>query len=172
MADDIGVTVGGESYLGKLAERLAEQDDGRAQRRYANAVRSASGPVEQQLRQAAVGVRVTSARAGSRVSRSHRHNLRARVAGAVGHRNTKRGLRFVVHADQVDPYYGASLPRYLDGELQGWRRWRHPVFGDRETWVQQTGSPWFFVTVRKASGRIEAAVRKAMDDVARDITGG
>lgn len=172
MADGIGVNIGGEDELARLAARLKAQDSGEAQRRYANAVRAAAGPIEQQLRTAALGVRVTSARAGARVSRSHRHNLRQRVAGAVGHRNTRRGLRFVVRADEVDPVYGASLPRYLDGELRGWRRWRHPVFGDRETWVQQTGSPWFFATVRKATGRIEARVLDAMDGVLDDITGG
>lgn len=172
MADDIGVTVGGADELGRLAERLKGQAGGAAQRRYARAVQSSAGPVEQQLRTAALGVRVTSAHAGHSVSRSHAHNLRHRVAAAVGHKNTKNGLRFIVRADEVDDRYGASLPRYLDGELQGWRRWRHPVFGRREeTWVQQTGSPWFFATIRRSAKKIEAAVRGAMDDVADDITG-
>jgi hypothetical protein len=165
------VSLGGEDELARLVSRLKAQDSGEAQRRYANAIRAASGPIEAQLRSAALGVRVTSARAGSRVSRSHRHNLRQRVAGAVGHRNTRRGLRFIVRADQVDERYGASLPRYLDGELRGWRRWRHPVFGDTETWVQQAGSPWFFTTIRKASGRVEAKILDAMDGVIHDITG-
>lgn len=171
MADDIGLSVGGGEELDRLAGRLRAQGSGSAQQRYARAVRSVSGPIEQELRTAALGVRVTSQRAGSRVSRTHKHNLRQRVAGAVGHRNTKNGLRFLVRADEVDPNYGASLPRYLDGELRGWRRWRHPVFGDQETWVQQAGSPWFFTTIRRNGARIESVIRRAMDAVANDITG-
>ena len=45
------------------------------------------------------------------------------------------------------------------------------VFGDPEVWVQQTGSPWFFTTIRRNAGRIEGAVRRAMDAVVDTITG-
>lgn len=164
------MNVAGYDELDRLAARFAEAAEGGAQRRYTRAVRSVASEVEAELRQAVLGVRVTSRRGGRRVT-SDRHNLRRRVSGAVGHRNTRAGIRFVVQADQVDEKYGASLPRYLDGELQGWRRWRHPVFGDPEVWVQQTGMPWFFTTIRRKGPRIESAIKRAMSDVADDIQG-
>lgn len=176
MADDIGMHVNG-SDLEKLSRRLKAQADGGAQKRYRKAVLESTRPVESQLRAAARSIRVTSSRGGEvrpeRGSRKRRAQepLRARLAAAVGTRPTRKGLRFYVDAEQVDPQYGASLSRYSDGELQKWRRWRHPVFGDEETWVQQTGSPWFFTTIRKSASRVEQAIEDAMDDVARDVQG-
>lgn len=175
MAGDIGMNVSARD-LEQLSRRLKAQDGARVQRRYQRAIGATVPAIEADLQGAVRGVRVTSSRGGTanpdRGSRRRRSQgpLRARVAAAIGSRPTRKGARIYVDAERVDPQYGGSLPRYLDGELQQWRRWRHPVFGDKERWAQQTGSPWFFRTIRRHEGRVQQALERAMDDVANDIT--
>jgi hypothetical protein len=53
-----------------------------------------------------------------------------------------------------------SLPAMWEGPPEG-KRWRHPVFGDRETWVAQQSHPTFY---RIATPRIDDAGR-AIDRV-------
>lgn len=52
-------------------------------------------------------------------------------------------------------------------------RVRHPVFGDRSTWVQQSVTPGFVSqTVASKASAVRDEVEGAMDKVAREITGG
>lgn len=76
----------------------------------------------------------------------------------------------MVDARRVDPEYGGSLPKYLDGTLPGTARWRHPVLGNEDEWTNQTGSPWFFSTIEANADRVERAVLKVMGDIADEIT--
>jgi hypothetical protein len=55
-----------------------------------------------------------------------------------------------------------SLPRYVEGTK---RPWRHPVFGDRETWVVQRPFPRFYQAVQPN----EAAAREQVEQVVADI---
>lgn len=175
MAGSVGMNVGAND-LEDLARRLRSQSGGRAQRRYQQAIQSAVPPIEAALRSAALGARVTSSRGGRSPraegsnSRRRQGPLRQRVAGAIDHRVTPTGVRFVVDAAKVDSRYGGTLPRYLDGELPKSRRWRHPVFGNAEVWAQQTGTPWFFRTIRRHEETVEKAIGQAMDDIAGELT--
>jgi len=166
---DIGLNVQNHE-LEQLADRLRKAGAGReAQRKYQRAVAAASRPIVPQVAAAARNARVTSSRGGQgKPKRSTR--LRGRIADAVDARPTRSGIRIYIDANRVDEKYGESLPRYLDGELRPWRRWRHPVFGHEERWVQQQGTPWFFRTIRRHENRIKQAVLGAMDEVAREIT--
>lgn len=48
--------------------------------------------------------------------------------------------------------------------------WRHPVWGDREKWVQQEGKiDWFDDAFKGREGRYKEAVEQAMEDMARRI---
>lgn len=70
-----------------------------------------------------------------------------------------------------------SLPRLVEGlghkvdRRPG--RWRHPVFGDRDTWVSQRPRPRFYDTVASWPGELEArrrvvaAIDKVFDDIER-----
>lgn len=50
------------------------------------------------------------------------------------------------------------------------RKWRHPVFGSPDYWVDQTGKPgWFDDTLRRLRPRLVAAVGKALDKRAQRI---
>lgn len=50
------------------------------------------------------------------------------------------------------------------------RGWNHPVFGNREVWVNQTeGSEWFETTVAKRRDEVRAAVLDAVNAMAQRI---
>ncbi|WP_460067393.1 hypothetical protein [Streptomyces sp. YKOK-I1] len=50
------------------------------------------------------------------------------------------------------------------------RGWRHPVFGNREVWVQQHGKvDWFDRSFQGREGTYKAAVEAAMENMARRI---
>jgi hypothetical protein len=54
---------------------------------------------------------------------------------------------------------GRRMPpgmRALPKAHEGVKRWRHPVFGDRETWVQQRSHPTFGPTVERAVSEADA----------------
>lgn len=59
-----------------------------------------------------------------------------------------------------------SLPGLLDG--QG-RRWRKPVFGNREVWRPQPSDPWWTPTIKQFEADMRRAAEEALDEVAKDI---
>jgi hypothetical protein len=89
--------------------------------------------------------------------------LRQNIAGAVKvgilTGNSRSGVRITTNAP-------------LAGAWQARRGWRHPVFGDRDTWVQQKGRPDFFYgTVWAGRDRVKAAVEEAMKEAADSLKG-
>ena len=46
---------------------------------------------------------------------------------------------------------------------------RHPVFGNRENWVSQSGRPYFGSVISKHRNAIQDAVQRALDDAVREI---
>lgn len=62
-----------------------------------------------------------------------------------------------------------SLQSYMEGE-RPYNRWRHPVFGNRDVWVQQPPNPYFYKVMKVAGPRARLAVNRVMDQVTRDIT--
>lgn len=48
------------------------------------------------------------------------------------------------------------------------RGWRHPVFGDRETWVHQVGRPYFRKVLAEQKDQLAAKVRQALDEALAD----
>jgi hypothetical protein len=58
-----------------------------------------------------------------------------------------------------------TLPYHLDQP----KGWRHPLFGDREHWVQQQGKPYFVSTLEKHRREYEQAAFAVLRDVAAKI---
>jgi hypothetical protein len=56
-----------------------------------------------------------------------------------------------------------SLPGYAEGIRR--RPWRHPVYGDRETWVTQQPFPRFYNAVQPDEAEARRAVQQAVDRV-------
>lgn len=99
-------------------------------------------------------------------ARRRRAGLRASIAAATKLQITAKGVRFVVNSARM-PADQRTLPRHLDSP----KGWRHPVFGDRETWVHQRGKPYFAVTIKKRAPKFRQAILEAMDEIGKDIEG-
>ncbi len=90
--------------------------------------------------------------------------LREHLADSTVTRPFGTGVRFVV----ADPR-GQTLARYTEGVAYH-TRWRHPVFGNVERWVQQKADPWFFPTIRAARGTFEGAIERAIRRIAQRLS--
>jgi hypothetical protein len=54
--------------------------------------------------------------------------------------------------------------------VEGKKRWRHPVFGNREVWVNQPSQPYFYNVLRVAGPASRRAVNRVLDGISRDIS--
>ncbi len=106
-------------------------------------------------------VRAAAARAFKRST-----HLRDVIAAATKLQITAKGVRIIVNSSQL-PESQQTLPRRLDSP----KGWRHPVFGNREYWVDQKGGPWFAETIKKKAPAFRSAIVKAMDDIQKEIEG-
>ncbi|WP_157251036.1 hypothetical protein [Nonomuraea typhae] len=88
--------------------------------------------------------------------------LRRRIARGVGIQADARRVRIVTRM----PAGMEMLPRGFDTP----KGWRHPVYGNRERWVQQPGHPWFRSTIAKTAPQAREEMRAAMERVAEQIT--
>ncbi|MBC9001293.1 hypothetical protein O7630_34450 [Micromonospora sp. WMMD718] len=94
--------------------------------------------------------------------------LRAAVAAGVESQVRVDGRRAGVRirARKIMLRNFANAPKRLNSR----RGWRHPVFGDTETWVTQIGQPgWFDDPLRRLHARLHAAAARALDNRARRI---
>lgn len=96
--------------------------------------------------------------------------LRRRMAKAVtlAVRLSGRDAGVTIRVDgRKMPAGQKNLPAYMEGSK---RPWRHPVFGNRDTWVAQPSHPYFFKIVRPFGARARRGVLRALDSISRDIT--
>lgn len=163
-----------------LAKRLRKSPELR--KRLRKNIQAAGRPVVNDVRTAVKTVRVKSTRGGGSKSRRDYNverastgqaeayalrrgaGLRDTVARATKLELTNRGVRIVVRGSAL-PDDQRSLPRHLDSE----KGWRHPVFGNREEWVTQRGTPWFAVTIQKKARTFRKAVLDAMEETKRGL---
>lgn len=132
----------------------SDRGGGTSRRRTYNSVRAG-----RRARKAGKNVQAAAARAARRKA-----GLRDTVAGATKLQITNRGVRFFVDSSAM-PESQRTLPRHLDSP----KGWRHPVFGNRASWVHQQGKPWFAATIQKRAPKFRQSVLDAMDDVKKQI---
>lgn len=90
--------------------------------------------------------------------------LRDAVADGVGVVDTPGGVRITTSMPEEDE---AIIPRGLDNRIRGWR---HPVFGNRHTWVTQRGAfSWFMDEMQNAPGEITPELKDVLDEAARKV---
>lgn len=103
-------------------------------------------------------------------SRSYSPNgLRGALSKAT-RLEVKTAGRYAGVAIRVDgrkmPSHMKSLPSMVEGK----KRWRHPVFGNREVWVNQPKHPYFYDVLRVAGPASRRAVSRVLDGITRDIS--
>ncbi|MFJ1808547.1 MULTISPECIES: hypothetical protein [unclassified Streptomyces] len=93
--------------------------------------------------------------------------LRATIADAIRisiRAGSSPGARVWVDKGRLPPDL-RNMPKVLnDGRV------RHPVFGNRRRWTEQTATPlWWDNTVRRHTPRMEREVARVLDDVRRRL---
>jgi hypothetical protein len=84
------------------------------------------------------------------------------TAGQVRFTGKEAGVRVRTDGRKM-PSGSKKLPAYAEGIAR--RPWRHPVFGDSETWVAQPRFPRFFEAVQPDEARARRACIEAVDQV-------
>lgn len=107
---------------------------------------------------------IVKARAMALPVRGTKHTgLRGRLAAGVVVRARGQHVRVVAMA--VDPTE-AALPRGMDNGLRGWR---HPVYGNRDVWVQQRGGSWFREPIANHQDAFERKLDGVIEQMANSI---
>ena len=168
---------GGER-LERLALDLRAVGRGDLRKELNKELRGVANPIRDDLRSAIQSVNVKGVRGGgskqrlafesaSGPKRAKARGLRASIARSVETKVTlsgrRTGVRIRVNPMKLPPDQRA-LPRLIDrGE------WRHPVFGNREVWAAQKGSPWFYVTIRPHADLARKKVEAVMGEIRRRL---
>lgn len=96
------------------------------------------------------------------------HSLRAAVArgikSKVSYAGYKLGARIVADSAAM-PASQRKLPRYLNRA----KGWRHPVWGNRDRWVDQHGEPYFDDPIRRHRRQVRKDIEATVNDVMRTL---
>jgi hypothetical protein len=99
--------------------------------------------------------------------------LRASLANATKSDFNGTGRGAVVHIRVSTSKFMAvsgkprTLPFYMEGRRK--RKWRHPVFGNKEVWVEQSPHPYLADTVLKHKDSFVDGVADAVNEVLGQI---
>jgi hypothetical protein len=156
--------------LKAVNKQLRQQADGKELRKeLTGGIRQVLGPVRDQVKAAYLAG--PSRELPKSRSRAPLGSLRRLLAKAtrIEVRTTGRmaGARIRVDGRKM-PAQMRSLPAMWEGPPRG-KRWRHPVFGDRETWVAQPSHPTFYPTVEPHTDDAGRAVDKVLDGIRREL---
>jgi hypothetical protein len=163
-----GVSIRPTNDLREVAKELREVADGKQLRReLTGGIRDALRPVVRLAQAAwraapegdATKSRERAAQGDLRVLLAKATRLEVRTSGRMA------GARIRVDGRKM-PGGMRALPGYAEGERP---RWRHPVFGDTDTWVSQAAFPTFYRTVEPHRDNVGRAIDDVLEDVKRKI---
>lgn len=169
------ITIRDAGDLRRIASELRQVAGGKELRKeLTGGIRNALKPVAAKAKAAYKGLPEGRSR-GSR-SREELGDLKDLLAKAVRLEvrtsGRQAGVRIRVDGRRM-PSGLKSLPRLAEGEGHAvdsrGGRWRHPVFGDRETWVQQPTFPVFYRTVEPHRDEVGRAIDEVLDAVKRKL---
>lgn len=96
------------------------------------------------------------------------HSLRSYIRGAIKSRVAYTGRRIGAKI-LVDPSALPPSQRTLPAHVDNPRGWRHPVWGHRDRWIRQTGTPYFSGPIERQRSFIERDVQAEVDKVMRQL---
>ena len=136
-------------------------------------LKMAAEPVVQEVKRAALSIPAKGGEAVSgRKKKGESLGLRASLANAtISDVNpTKKGAILKIRVSTTKFLSASGRPRTLPYYMEGRRKkaWRHPVFGNRENWVQQQPHPFLAVTVLPHKIAFAGQVTQALDDALKD----
>jgi hypothetical protein len=147
--------------LRRISRELRRMDNPEIKKRFRKELRAAARPLIPKVRAA---IReIPSSReyspTGLRGAMSKATKLEVKTAGR------QAGVAIRVDGRKM-PSHMRSLPSMAEGK----KRWRHPVFGNRNVWVTQTPHPYFYSALRTAGPASRRAVSRVLDGISRDIS--
>lgn len=169
----IDMRIEGARRFRDLSRDLKEAGRKDLDRKLRRELRKAGQPAVDDVRHAVKAAPVKGTRGGGKRERGGR-GLRAAIAAATqvstSSSSSNPRIRIRVAASKFKSAGNpATLPKYFDGELTRFSRWRHPVFGDFDTWVTQPSHAYFFVTLHGHASGFRRGIEAAMDDVAAEL---
>lgn len=146
--------------LKRISRELRRMDDKELKKRFRKELRAAAAPLVPRVRASIRSIPSNRGYSpdGLRAALSKAVKLEVKTAGR------QAGVAIRVDGRKM-PSHMKSLPSMVEGK----KRWRHPVFGHREVWVNQTSEPYFYNVVRLAGPAARRAVSKVLDGISRDI---
>ncbi|GAA1065200.1 hypothetical protein [Streptomyces asiaticus] len=147
--------------LRRVARELRRMDNPEIKKRFRKELRAAARPLVPKVRES-----IRSIPSGRGYSPD---GLRGALSKAVRLevKTTGRQAGVAIRVDgRKMPSHMKSLPSMVEGK----KRWRHPVFGNRDVWVTQTKEPYFYSALRVAGPASRRAVSRVLDGITRDIS--
>lgn len=151
--------------LRALTKALRQHEDGkRLLKELRTELRKVVKPFVPKVRQAIAGIpsKGENARRG-RVTLRKRMQKATVVKVSASGRST--GVAVIVSGLKMPDEQG-RLPAYMEGTR---KRWRHPLFGDKERWQDQSAHPFFYRAVKPAEPRAVRATQEVVERIAREI---
>lgn len=143
--------------LARAVAKLRHEADGKQLRRDTlKELRGAARPAQFEVRNVARGLD-----AKGPVDGGFRKDMAAAVGTKVRLTGDQAGVSIRLARGRLKDR--AGIARYSN--RPGW--WRHPVMGDRDTWVRQNPgwTGWFDRTLSKRRPEVRRAVKKVLDDL-------
>lgn len=161
------VRVIGTDELRRLARDLRDEAQGKERlRELTRELRRAARPLAKAAKAAALanpskGWNAAHGRPSLRAEMSRAVSITAKTKGK------RAGVRVYVNPKRM-PSGHKALPKYVEGTV-GWTRWRHPVFGNENVWVQERAHPFFTRAVTPGERNAQRACERVIDRMIRDL---
>lgn len=168
MANTQLLRVEGLGELEALRRDLLRQAEGRERTlQLRRELRDAARPMLMQVRTS-----ILTTRSMNQNARRGKPSLRQEIAKAatLEVRTVRHPSVSVFINPRKMPDGKKALPEYYEGSPP-YTRWRSPVFGNRDVWVQHPPKPYFTDHTRDAEMRAMKACEKVIDKTARDLEG-
>jgi hypothetical protein len=164
----LAVQIKGANDLKAMADALRKADREDLRRGLDRAIRKAAKPTVAAVKDSAENIKTRGLRKpGSRRPFVHvvppkgtRRKIAEAVTATVSTAGENPRVQFRVQSSRL-PETLKNMPRKFDsGDV-----FRHPVMGNTEVWVGQTGTPWFFKPIKEKLPTFRAEIDKELDVV-------
>lgn len=162
------IQVRGANQLKAMADALRKADREDLRRGLDRAIRRAAKPTVESVKEAAEHIQTRGVRKpGAKrpfvavvAPKGTRKKIAEAVSATVSTAGEDPQVAFKVRSARL-PETLKNMPRKFDNGTP----WRHPVMGNTEVWVGQTGKPWFFEPIKQKLPTFRAEIDKELDVV-------
>lgn len=160
-----GIEISGQRELRQLIRDLDQYADGKkVKKRLRKHLTDTSSEVVPAVRAA-----IKRIPSDDENAKRGRRSLRSRLSDAAQTRirTSKKSVAInaMMNPTKMPPGQG-SLPAYMEGTLSPWR---HPRFGNKDQFFNQSPHPFFYSAVEPFAPQVEDAVKDVADEIRKDL---